>query len=155
MDLPSFMKLIELIVPTMGREESKALFMSMDTSNDGSIQDAEIFSDLTMAILHNRMNQKVDHPLEGSYHCLPRPPFHPDPKQLEAIQILKVVFDEVVVAHSKPIPVPVTPPRPKEPPQQSIGIFASMFGGVRKTKPATQVKAVEQPPPNPNAPKGA
>jgi len=54
----------------------------MDTSNDNAIQSAEIFSDITMAILRNRMNATVGHPLEGSYHCLPRPPFHSDPKQI-------------------------------------------------------------------------
>merc|ERR1712107_381357 len=133
--MATFVKLIELIVPSMGKEESKALFTSMDTSNDGSIQAAEIFSDLTMAILHNRMNQTVDHPLEGSYHCLPRPPFHSDPKQLEAIQILKVVFNEVVEAHSKPLPVPVIPTMPKQQEEKSGGMFAAMLGGARKTKP--------------------
>jgi predicted ATPase len=155
MEMATFLKLIDFIVPTMGKEESKALFTSMDTSNDGSIQASEIFSDLTMAILHNRMNQVVDHPLEGSYHCLPRPPFHSDPKQLEAIGTLKVIFNEVVEAHSKPIPTPPPPVVPKQEAEKSGGMFASMFGGTRKTKPKEAPKIVEPPPPTPNAPKGA
>jgi len=103
MDWDGFVRLIALIVPDMGKQEAKALFISMDTSNDGIIQAAEIFSDLTMAILHNRMRQQVAHPLEGSYHCLPRPPFHSDSKQLAAIEVLKVVFDEAVAAHARPV----------------------------------------------------
>jgi len=119
--------------------------------------EAEIFSDITMAILRNRMSQTVGHPLEGSYNCLPRPPFHSDPKRLKAIEILKVVFDEVVIAHAKPIPTVVQPPKPREEPAAGGGMFASMFGGARKTKkPAAQKpKASELPPPKPNAPKGA
>merc|ERR1712154_128554 len=65
------------------------------------------------------------HPLEGSYHCLPRPPFHSDPKQLQAIETLKVVFDEVLVAHEKPIPTVVQPPAPK--PKAPKGAY--LYGG--------------------------
>merc|ERR1719412_324807 len=104
LDLISFQQLVELIVPSMGKQESKALFMSMDASRDGSIQQTEIFSEVTLSILANRMQVVALHPLEGSYHCLPSPPFRPDPKQLWAIDILKVVFDEVVIAGSKPAP---------------------------------------------------
>jgi predicted ATPase len=157
MDVATFQKLVEIVIPSMGKEESKALFMSMDTSMDNKIQSEEIFSDVTMAILRNRMSQMVGHPLEGSYHCLPRPPFHSDPKQLQAIETLRNVYDEVVVAHSQPIPVVSPPQKPKEDAAgPSLGMFASMFGGVRKTKPApAKTKAAELLPPKPNAPKGA
>jgi len=153
--MATFQKLVEIVIPSMGKEEGKALFMSMDTSNDQKIQSAEIFSDITLAILRNRMNQTVGHPLEGSYHCLPRPPFYSDPKQIKAIETLKVVFEEVIDAHAKPLPTVVQPPKPKEE-TPSLGMFASMFGGVRKTKPgAVKPKTSELPPPLPNAPKGA
>lgn len=158
MDLATFQKLINIVIPSMGPEESKALFISMDTSADQQIQTAEIFSDTTLAILHNRMNQTVGHPLEGSYHCLPRPPFRSDPKQLEAIEILKVVFDEVLAAHAKPLPTVVQPPapRPKAKAASSGGMFGSLFGAGKKVQPATEKpKVVALPPPKPNAPKGA
>jgi len=161
LDLPAFQRLIEIIVPSMGKHESKTLFTSMDISNDGNIQASEIYCDMTMAILANRMKQTAVHPLEGSYFCLPSPPFVPDPKQIWAIEKLKVVFDEVVAKHSQPPPEPQTKPLPRAtaPRQQkSAGLFASMFsGGNRdrakappKTKPMTKVVAL----PMPNAPKG-
>jgi len=62
----------------------------------------------------------------------------------------------VLVAHSKPLPVVVQPPKPKEEAAASGGMFASLFGGTRKTKPAAaKPKSAEVPPPKPNAPKGA
>lgn len=154
MDIGQFQEMIHAIVPAMGKEESKALFISMDTSNDGSIQSTEIFSELTLAILLNRMSNAVQHPLDGSYQCLPRPPFHSDPKQLEAIEILKKVFDEVVVAHTKPVPVPPKPVPKKEPPS-GFGMFGSMFGGKKSKAKAAKPQALVLPPPRPNAPKGA
>jgi cell division protein ZapE len=53
--------------------------------------------------------------------------------------------------------VPVQPRKPKQPEAQTRGVFASLFGGAKKTKQAASkpVRAVEQLPPKPNAPKGA
>merc|ERR1719247_1405692 len=114
----------------MNNEEIKALFISMDTSKDNAIQPEEIFSELTLKILLNRMTKTITHPLEGSYHCLPCPPFHPDPKQLEAIEVLKVVFDDVIVAHAKPLPPKQLPPQVKAAKEEgsSLGMFSSLFG---------------------------
>lgn len=159
-DLEAFQELIPKVIPDMYPEEIKALFVSMDTSRDNAIQVGEIFSDMTLQILLNRMNQTVTHPLEGSYHCLPCPPFHPDPKQLEAIEVLKKVFEEVIESHSNPLPAKQSPPPPPKAPGSvggSLGMFSSVFGGTSKQKQANP-----QPPPKPvefiprpMAPKGA
>jgi len=157
MDMVAFQTLIKIIAPSMGDEETKALFMSMDASNDGRIQSSEIFSDLTLSILLNRINTVVNHPLKGSYHCLPRPPFHSDPRQLAAIEVLIRVFDEVVAAHARPLPQAVAPPRNQAEPA-NIGVFASVFGGLRKTRPVpsgARARVAEAPPPAPDAPRGA
>jgi len=158
LDLPAFQQLVELIVPSMGKHESKTLFTSMDTSNDGSIQETEIYCDMTMAILANRMKQTVVHPLEGSYFCLPSPPFVPDPKQLQAIQKLKVIFDDLVARRSESPPELKHKPLPKAtaPHQQKPagGLFASMFSS-KKAKAPPQTKVVKaEAVPMPNAPKG-
>merc|ERR1711998_496216 len=92
------------------------------------------------------------------YHCLPCPPFHPDPKQLEAIEVLKKVFDDVIVAHAKPLPPKQLPPQVKAAKEEgsSLGMFSSLFGGASKKKDAPK-----KPPkpvdfvPTPVAPKGA
>jgi len=152
-----FVELFQVIVPGMGREETKALFTSMDASFDGIIQEAEIFSDVTMAVVRSRMEFTGDlHPIEGSYNCLPNPPFRRDPMQLQVVAKLKPIYDEVLAAHLKPIPT-VAPSAPKKAaPVESIGVFASFFGGVRKTKPAKPAVApvAKAEVPRPNAPKG-
>lgn len=160
MDLSLFQDLFSLLCPGMGREEIRALFLSMDASNDGSIQDVEIFSDITMSIVRNRMSHpEMLHPMEGSYYCLPSPPFYQDPRQLAAVKVLRVVYDEVLAAHLKPIPA-VAPSVPKKPvpPKESAGIFASFFGGVRRTKPGAKPTPAPVPVaavPRPAGPKGA
>lgn len=164
LDLVAFTDLIDNVAPGMGRQEIKALFTSMDTSNDNAIQTEEVFCELTLSILLNRMNAVVNHPLEGSYHCLPCPPFHPDAKQLDAIKVLIKNFDEVVAAQSQPIPPMQLPPLPSKAvsarAQGSLGMFSSLFGGVSKRN-GTE-KAEEKPKqkpiefvPTPCAPKGA
>lgn len=164
LDLAAFTDLIDNVAPGMGRQEIKALFTSMDTSNDNAIQTEEVFCELTLSILLNRMNAVVNHPLEGSYHCLPCPPFHPDAKQLDAIKVLIKNFDEVVAAQSQPIPPMQLPPLPSKAvsarAQGSLGMFSSLFGGVSKRN-GTE-KAEEKPKqksiefvPTPCAPKGA
>eukprot|EP00928_Gymnodinium_smaydae_P004052 TRINITY_DN11418_c0_g1_i1.p1 TRINITY_DN11418_c0_g1~~TRINITY_DN11418_c0_g1_i1.p1 ORF type:complete len:584 (+),score=66.54 TRINITY_DN11418_c0_g1_i1:56-1807(+) len=158
MNLVSFGKLISHVIPDMGQEEIKALFVSMDASKDELIQFEEIFSDMTLKILANRMEQVVTHPLEGSYYCLPTPPFHPDPKQLAAISKLKHIYDEVIAAHAQPLPPIQRPPPVKEEKNSGGGIFSSMFGGFTKTKAPEKKCAPKAPPefiPKPNAAKGA
>jgi len=156
MDLEGFMSLFQSIAPGMGREETKALFVSMDASNDGIIQEAEIFSDITMAVLRTRMDHAGEmHPIEGSYNCLPNPPFKRDPRQLAAVAKLRVVYDEVLAAHLKPIPVVASSTKKPAPAAESTGVFASFFGGVRRTKPAKPAPtAAKAEVPKPNAPKG-
>lgn len=159
MNMACFQELLQHICPSMGHEETKALFVSMDMSNDGMIQEAEILSDITMAVLQTRRERRGSvHPLEGSYHCLPNPPFRRDPLQLEAISKLRTVYDEVVDAHSKPIPA-LPPPQParKQDAGRSVGGLSALFGGARRTN----LSALPAPPlaprvaPQPNAPKGA
>merc|ERR1712232_1264421 len=98
-----------------------------------------------MAILANRMKQTAVHPLEGSYFCLPSPPFVPDPKQLQAIEKLKVVFDELVARRSDSPPELKfkPPPRSSAPRQQQKpagGLFASMFSSSKKAKAPPKTK---------------
>ena len=161
LDAATFEKLARGIIPNMSREECKALFTSMDASSDGCIQAAEIFSNTTLSILLNRMSATVSHPLEGSYHCLPRPPFHSDPNQLKALEALKVVFDNVVAAHRKP--VPAAPRVSKQAsPSAAPTAFASIFGAFSRARaPVAESRrdakgaVTETFVPTPNAPKGA
>eukprot|EP00933_Yihiella_yeosuensis_P004182 TRINITY_DN10839_c0_g4_i1.p1 TRINITY_DN10839_c0_g4~~TRINITY_DN10839_c0_g4_i1.p1 ORF type:complete len:614 (+),score=123.56 TRINITY_DN10839_c0_g4_i1:83-1843(+) len=162
MNFQHFTELMAVIAPAMHFEEVKALFVSMDTSHDGLIQSKEIYSDIALNIIRQRIGDVEPlHPLEGSYASLPRPPFHADPVQLQAIQRLKEVFDEVVAASSSATTSSLQfEAKKKDVPFQNsqISVFASLFGGIRRQnreKDAKREVAILPPAPKPNAPKGA
>merc|ERR1719223_1075071 len=105
------------------------------------------------------MKQTAVHPLEGSYFCLPSPPFVPDPKQLQAIEKLKVIFDDLVARRCDSPPELKYKPLSKVPAQRQQkpagGLFASMFSGGKKPKAPPKTKVVKaEAVPMPNAPKG-
>lgn len=137
--------LVAGLIPAMSKNERKSLFISMDTSNDGNVQISELFSDVSLAVLQNRMvHDEPMHPLLGSYYCLPSPPFKHDPLQVDIVKRLGVVFDAVIAAASQPLLEPklTSAPDVQKKPRKAAtgGSFSSIFGSLNKPKGQNSAK---------------
>jgi len=151
----AYEKLIARLVPAMGAAERQSLFVSLDASNDGFVQERELLSPVTLAILRNRLGHGAEvevHPLRGSYFCLPNPPFRQDPMQLDVLERgLLPTFKAVVEGGQGPSKPSTSAPRSAAPKVQAPrggGFFGSLFSGVQ-SRPAGGKNGLAKPKPVP------